>query len=209
MDSGDTGVELYETDTGLTYIWTGTKWFLEATEMPLFANAAARDAAITSGERKLGMTVYQTAEGGLFTWNGTKWWGHPNGEVGSVIGTTDSAILGASSGTPTATSYRIAGYQIAVNVPSNRILVAEFNGMMVHAAADYIASLGIWRVNTQIAQVNIHSDDYEGNVRARCTGLGGAQTFYLWGWVNAIQPTHIDAAAVYPAIFTVTDVGST
>lgn len=212
MVSADQGVVLYETDTGLEYIWTGTTWLLTSAHMPLFANAAARDAAIGSGDRKLGMTVWQTAEGGLFTWNGTAWKGQPNGDLGYVKKTTNSAIFPFSSGTPSSGSiatYRISGLSITLNVPANRILEVKFNSLTTMAAAAYVATVALYRDTTELVQQNIDTYATQACPMARATGVAGSQTFYVCGWVGAVQPTTIQAAAANPAYFTVTDVGST
>lgn len=206
--SGDEGVKIYETDTDLEYTWTGTIWFLTSANMPLFANAAARDAAISGGDRKLGMTVWQTAEGGLFTWNGSAWKAQPNGELGSVKITSNSAAFGFSAGTPVSTTYRISGYAITVNVPANRILEIQFDASATLNYPD-ITSVGVWRGTTQIAQRNTNGPIDGFSMFARSTGVSGSQTFYIYGWVNAIVTTNIVASAVYPAYMTVRDVGST
>jgi hypothetical protein len=209
VDVDDEGVKIFETDTDLEYYWTGTTWFLTSAHMPLFANAAARDAAIGSGDRKVGMTVYQTAEGGLFTWNGSAWKGHPNGELGFVKRTANSADFGFSTSGGTTSGYRITNYLITVDVPANRILEIEFNSLMYAVDDTFTVSLGIFRGSTPIAQENMQGNSGNANVHARSTGVGGSQTFYLHGWVDAIKNAHIEAGSAYPSLFIVKDIGST
>lgn len=65
--SGDEGKAIYETDTDLVRMWTGTRWRLQE---KIICTSTTRPTVTADDE---GVTIYETDSNSEFIWNGTAW----------------------------------------------------------------------------------------------------------------------------------------
>ena len=78
--SGDEGTAIYETDTDLTRIWTGTRWKLQER---VICTSSTRPAGLTAADE--GVAIYETDTNSEYVWTGTAWQGSTSVPIGSVI----------------------------------------------------------------------------------------------------------------------------
>jgi microcystin-dependent protein len=78
--SADEGKAIYETDTDLTRIWTGTRWKLQER---IICTSTTRPAGLGTADE--GVQIYETDTNSEYVWTGTSWLGAGSVPLGSCI----------------------------------------------------------------------------------------------------------------------------
>jgi microcystin-dependent protein len=68
LTAGDEGKAIYETDTDLVRVWTGTRWKLQET---IICTSTTRPAGVVAADE--GVKIYETDTDLVRTWTGTRW----------------------------------------------------------------------------------------------------------------------------------------
>jgi hypothetical protein len=170
-----------------------------------FTNTAARDAAIASGARKVGMLTYQQTEDTFTYWTGSAW--KPlgaRGELAIITGTANSTGFGGGAGGTIPPYIGLTAF-----LATGRLYYVEFSGTIGQPVA------GQGSVRIQSAGVNIGGVQYACSnwctyptyICARVVGAGASRSFDVAADTNAAG-TAINASATQPAHFRIVDMGA-
>lgn len=144
VDPGDAGMAIYETDTGLTRMWNGTRWRLMER---IVATSTTRPVLDASDE---GARLYETDTNREYVWDSAAWKLVPRYEdiPRGLLGT--KVLSGGAGANLTWTD--ISGGGLAVNVGNNRrivvmaevgFLAAGIDGKSVSIRAERAAGQGL------------------------------------------------------------------
>lgn len=155
-----------------------------------FANAAARDAALTVGVVQEGMFAYLADTDATTFYNGTSWNSFGSGDVTGLTAGTGITILNPTGPVPT------------ISVSDNALLVAPKEQTLTSATA----ATGAINLDAMVAGVNIRTTDATGNwtINVRGNSVTTFDSIMSTGQqITIVFESPNGATAYYPTGFTI------
>lgn len=166
------GMQIYETDTSLSYVWRqGTPDFWYQVTSPgviTFCTSTTRPAS-----PRTGLQIYETDTGQTYAWNGTIWLRVTPGTVGGKRYVTVQTLATLTAGT--------AGTEALVNMDTGSVPVEANRLYQIEALVEWQSTIANDRVLFRIRQTNLAGGIWGGmetppnravNVRQQCLVTG-------------------------------------
>ena len=166
------------------------QYYLQNQSIMYFADAAARDAALTAGIRQEGMFAYLADTNTTVYFDGTTWQSFGTGDVTGLTAGSGITITNATGPVPT------------ISVSDNALLIAPKELTLTSATA----ATGAINIDAMVAAVNIRTSNAAANwtINVRGNSVTTLDSIMSTGeQISIVFETPNGATAYYPTAFSV------
>jgi hypothetical protein len=190
MPTGSPNAGYKTFNTGDVLTAAQVQYYLQNQSIMYFADAAARDAALTAPIRQEGMFAYLADTNTTVYYDGTAWQSFGTGDVTGLTAGTGITITNATGPVPT------------ISVSDNALLIAPKELTLTEATA----ATGAINLNAMVAGVNIRTSNATGNwtINVRGNAVTTLDSIMSTGeQISIVFESPQGATAYYPTALTI------